>query len=269
MPDNPNFDELEISWTAWQKRIEDMQIRLISIGNMRQTPIDDGRILLALRSKVDHDHQNWQPQPIPVESVRAQTATHYVVETTYNEKTKLHNLPKVTKVSMARHTKVVSQVEKQNNGYKKFDEDFDKVMMPLRYAQVQFRNLQLKLKHALAIAVGVLLLRQAIVLHEDLETQWGGVSLEQRPLLCPWRRPVSRPPCFPRDFFDPLPPSSASTACDSTLSAVSRSSRSSSFDAVHSIHSAGEHQSIDTIITSVDEVFSNVSCVSDLPPITR
>lgn len=267
MPDNANFDELEISWTAWQKRIEDMQIKLISIANMRETLIDGGRMLLALRAKVDHDHQNWQPQAIAIESVRAQTATHYVVETTYNEENKLHELPRVTKVSMARNTKVVRQVEKQNNGYEKFEEDFDKVMMALRYAQVQFRNLQLKLEHALAVEV--LLLRQAIGLHEDLETQWGESILGAASSPVSLASSSESPACFPRNFFEPSPPSSASTAHDSALSALNRSSRSSSFDTVHSIHSAGERQSMDTTITSVDEVFSKGSCVSDLPPITR
>ena len=266
-PDNTNFDELETSWRAWHERIEDIQINLISVGNMRDTLIDGRRILLALKEKVDQDHQNWQPQAIPIESPRAQTATHYVVETTYNEETKLHELPKVTKVSMARGRKVLRQVEKQNEGYKKFEEDFGKVIMPLRYAQAHFKNLQLKLEHALAIEV--LLLRVALGLHESLEVQWSESILEEASSPVPQVLSSEQPACFRRDF-DPLPLGSpASTEYDSALSALSRSSRSSSFDTTHSIHSVGRRQSMDTTISSLDEVFSKGSSVSDLPPITR
>lgn len=182
-PDNTDFNGLEISLRAWHEQIEAIQVELFSIGNMRDTLVDGGRMLLALRAKVDHDHQNWQPQAIPIESVRAQTATHYVVETTFNEESKLHELPKVTKVSMARDGRVLRQVEKQNADYKKFEKDFNKVMMPLRYVQVQFKNLQIKLEHALAVEV--LLLRQAIGLHEDLETQLGESTFGGEPSRIP------------------------------------------------------------------------------------
>lgn len=262
-----NFDELEISWRAWHKRIEEIQINLISVGNMREALTDGGRMLLALKEGVDHHHEIWQPKAILVESVRAQTATHYVVETTFNEETKLHELPKVTMASMARDGKVLRQVEKQNNGYKKFEEDFDKVLISLRYAQVQFRNLQFKLEHALAVEV--LLLRQAIWLHEDLETQWVESILGEASAPVPQALSNEQPKCFCRDF-DPLPLGSpASTGYDSALSALSRSSPSSSFDTTHSILSAGERQSMGTTIISLVEVFSKGSCVSDVPLTTR
>lgn len=151
-----------------------MQINLISVINTRGNLIEAGKKIIAWSDEATHEHAQWRPKPVPVKSAHGNA--RYVVDTTYDEKTGRHELPEsMTKFPMAHDKAIIAQAEAKNKNWAQFVDEFKKVMLPLRYAQAQFRNLQLKFEYA--IAGDIILLQKAIAAHEELEIEWSRAVL--------------------------------------------------------------------------------------------
>ena len=168
-PSYTSFDYLEGSWASWHRRVEHMQITLISVINTRATLIDIGRTLMACHAIASEEQEDWRPHPIPRKS-QCRPA-HFAVNTTYDPETGRHALQSsIIKSSLASDKRLVKQVQTATAKRARSEKDFKAVMLPIRYAQMQFRNFQLKLEYHLIRTILVLQLTMAT--HEKLENEW-------------------------------------------------------------------------------------------------
>lgn len=168
-PPNSNFDGLQYAWTKWHRHIEKVQVDLISVLNMRATLIEGGQKLLAWKNEALHQHTQWRPEPRPVRSEHGDA--HFVISTTFDLETETHQLPStLTAFGHPHELHLEAVVAEKNRNWLRLQKDVEKVMLALRYAQMQFRNVELNLEHALSL--DIIMLQKAISAHEQLEIEW-------------------------------------------------------------------------------------------------
>lgn len=189
-PLNSNFDNLEFAWEEWHRDIEEIQIDLISVINTRATLIEGGQKLLAWRNKAWLQHSQWIPEPHPIHSEHGKA--HFAVGATFDSETGTHQLPKtLAAFGDPYELEVTTVVEGKNRVWVRLEKDVKKVMLGIRYAQMQFRNVQINLEHALLGDIGML--QKAIFAHEHLETEWGNDVLSQSDGSCDFGESVPSP----------------------------------------------------------------------------